>query len=56
MNRDTKESLRQLCASDGCLRPAERDNRYCESCAIEWALYRRESRERILMPSPRPVG
>jgi hypothetical protein len=34
------------CATEGCPRPAQEGDRYCESCAIERSLYRRHERAR----------
>ena len=35
---------RNVCANEGCGRPAER--RFCDACALEWSLFHREERVR----------
>ena len=56
MKQEKREPTPRLCATEGCRRPAETGDRFCENCAIEWALYRRDTRGRAPIPSPRPVG
>jgi hypothetical protein len=40
------------CANTGCPRPAEEGERFCASCGLERALFRREARR----PEPRRPG
>jgi hypothetical protein len=42
--RRASEEARNVCANEGCGRPAER--RFCDSCALEWSLFHREERAR----------
>lgn len=32
------------CANEGCSRPAQPDDWFCDTCGIEWALFHRETR------------
>jgi hypothetical protein len=45
MNAMDEEPAPQICASEGCRRPIEPGERFCEACSIEWTLYQRETRE-----------
>jgi hypothetical protein len=45
-----------ICANEGCQRPAAPGERFCETCAVEWTLYRRDTRGGLRTPPPRPVG
>lgn len=45
MNGMDQERAPWTCASEGCLRPIEPGERFCESCSIEWTLFQRETRE-----------
>jgi hypothetical protein len=38
------KQARGPCANEGCRRPAQESDTYCETCAIERSLYRREDR------------
>jgi hypothetical protein len=52
----TKEKpVSRLCASEGCRRPAEPGDRFCETCSIEWTLYRRDARVRAPVTPSRAV-
>jgi hypothetical protein len=33
----------RLCGNEGCGRPAPAGEAFCETCALEWNLYRRDS-------------
>jgi len=44
------------CANEGCPRPAERGERWCATCGLERALYRREARRSAPPPSESPSG
>ena len=46
-----KEQLRP-CGNEGCLRKASDGRSFCDTCDLEWALYRRDLRTPA--PSPRP--
>jgi hypothetical protein len=39
------------CANEGCPRPAEKGEDFCETCGLEWSLLRREQRR-----YPHPVS
>jgi hypothetical protein len=45
MNAMDEEPTARICASEGCRRPTEPGERFCEACSIEWTLYQRETRE-----------
>jgi hypothetical protein len=45
MNAMDEELTARICASEGCRRPIEPGERFCEACSIEWTLYQRETRE-----------
>ncbi len=32
------------CTNEGCGRPAPPEDRFCDACGIEWALFHRETR------------
>ena len=34
----------ERCANEGCTRPVERGERWCPTCGLERALFRREAR------------
>jgi hypothetical protein len=40
----TGKEERRPCANEGCGRPAEADSRLCETCCLEWTLFRRDTR------------
>jgi hypothetical protein len=42
--RHAAKETRNVCANEGCGRPAER--RFCDACALEWSLFHREERVR----------
>jgi len=42
MKAEKKEP--RVCANEGCGRPAEPDGRLCETCCLEWSLFRRDTR------------
>jgi hypothetical protein len=46
MTRDDRDRAKEICAADGCMRPVPKEGLVCESCALEWSLYRRDFRER----------
>ncbi len=51
---------RVMCANEGCPRSAEPGERWCSTCGLERALYRREARRPSPTspepPSGRPTG
>jgi hypothetical protein len=40
----TRRDTAMVCTNEGCGRPAPANEPMCETCAIEWALFRRDSR------------
>ena len=40
----TGKEERRPCANEGCGRAAEADSRFCETCCLEWTLFRRDTR------------
>lgn len=56
MKTEKRDTSPRVCSAEGCVRPVDRDERYCETCTIEWTLYRRDRRDRQTDPSARPVG
>jgi hypothetical protein len=44
------------CANEGCPRPAETGERWCSTCGLERALYRREARRPTPSPPEPPSG
>lgn len=42
----------QACENDGCVRPATAGERFCDTCGIERALFRRDERMSLLAPVP----
>jgi predicted amidophosphoribosyltransferase len=49
MKRSVEECSRDLtgteqCANEGCVRPVERGERWCPTCGLDRALFRREAR------------
>jgi hypothetical protein len=45
MNAMDEEPTPRICPSEGCRRPVEPGERFCEACSIEWTLYQRETRQ-----------
>ena len=41
---DAASPRRERCANEGCIRPVERGERWCSTCGLDRALYRREAR------------
>lgn len=41
---ETDRNRNEKCANPGCERIAARENPYCETCELEWMLYRRDLR------------
>jgi hypothetical protein len=48
----TKKKQQRTCANEGCPREPAEGRRLCDTCELEWALYRRDLR--TAAPSPRP--
>ena len=46
MTTEYRERAEEICATDGCMRPVQKEGLVCEACALEWSLYRRDFRER----------
>ena len=47
----------ERCANEGCARPVERGERWCPTCGLERALFRREARRPVsAAPGASPVG
>jgi hypothetical protein len=44
MEKDVKTN--EKCANPGCVRTAASGSRYCDTCELEWTLYRRDLRGR----------
>jgi hypothetical protein len=51
MKKDEKAEPRP-CANVGCTREARPGHALCDTCDLEWVLYRRDLRPPV--PSPRP--
>jgi hypothetical protein len=52
MTRSSEECSRDLtgtekCANEGCIRPVERGEKWCPTCGLDRALYRREARRSV---------
>jgi hypothetical protein len=39
-----EEDEKKPCANEGCPRPAEQGEDFCETCGLEWSLLRRDKR------------
>jgi hypothetical protein len=51
MKSKTKEP--RACANEGCARAAQPGRVLCDTCELEWTLYRRDLRIEAPSPSPR---
>jgi hypothetical protein len=49
-------SPRRGCANEGCPRETEPGERYCVSCGLERAMYRRDARRPAPAEAERPSG
>ena len=36
---------RPRCENEGCGKPAAAESRFCETCCLEWTLFRRDARQ-----------
>ncbi|MFN2387126.1 MAG: hypothetical protein ABR576_12735 [Thermoanaerobaculia bacterium] len=52
MKRHEEEQRTCANANEGCTREQSDGRRFCDTCELEWALYRRDLRRAA--PSPRP--
>jgi len=47
-----REEERKPCTNEGCRRPAQPGRNLCDTCDIEWGLYRRDLRRAASAPRP----